>query len=389
MERTVEMGQTAEALTKLKRARVELLLTQPFFGTLSLFLNLREVSWCNSAATDGRSLFYSPDFVDRLSEEECIFLLGHEVLHCALGHLWRRGQRDKAKWNFAIDYAANDLLCKAGFKMPKGGAFNPRYSSLAAETIYEMLPPFMGKQRYDIHLEKGDLTPEGVYDSPPLEESTWKLRAKSVIDVLTSQSKEPLGALREIGDTGRPVIDWRTFLSTFFATLARNDYTWVPPNKKYIARGFFLPVIRSKMLDIVVALDTSGSISNEDLSAFTSELCEIAATLPVQITMMACDAAVHEMMTYQPYEIPAVPRVSGNGGTDFQPVFSRIGEDDFKPACLIYFTDGFGTFPPNEPDYPVVWVLKRNRNDDDDTKDSLSAPISSGLHTPWGIELKI
>lgn len=374
---------------KLQRARIELLLTQPFFGTLSLFLNLEATEWCGTAATDGKTMYYAPDFIEKLSEEECVFLVGHEVLHCALGHLWRRGHRNKEKWNLAIDFAANEILVKSGFTLPKNGAYDKHYADLPAESIYELLPPFTPKRRYDTHLEKGDLLPDGVYDAPSVEESAWNLRVKSVLEILKSQGKEPLGVVREIGDLSKAVIDWRNFLSSFFARLARNDYTWLPPNKKYLNMGFILPVIRSFKMDIVVALDTSGSISNRDLAVFTTELYEIAATMPVQLTLMACDAAVHEVVTYQPYESPHVPAVSGNGGTDFRPVFDRIEEENLSPSCLIYFTDGCGTYPFAEPDYPVVWVLKGTN-----AKHPAGPPQPAGMGlprpvTPWGIELYI
>jgi predicted metal-dependent peptidase len=363
---------------KLKKARVELLLSQPFFGTLSLFLQLKPADWCPSAATDGNTLFFSEDFISELSEEECIFLVGHEVLHCALGHLWRKGMRDKKKWNLAIDYAANDLLLKAGFTPPKCGLMDNRYENMSAEAIYEMLPSHPPNKSYDYHLEQGELLPEGMADLPATDESTWNLRAKSVIDVLKSQGKDPLGVLREIEIHSKSVLDWKSFLSSFFVSMARDDYTWLPPNKKYIGMGFFLPVIRSEKLELAVAVDTSGSISKEDLETFISEIFAITATMPVEITLIACDASVHEMMTFQPYEIPRFPGISGNGGTDFRPVFKRIAQEQLYPACLIYFTDGYGTFPVTEPEYPVIWIIKGHHTVDGKTS-----------VTPWGIEIHL
>ncbi len=123
---------------KLTRARVQLLLGQPFFGTLSLRLKLLPGS-LPTMATDGSRIVYSPAFVDELKPAELEGTLAHEVLHCALGHQCRRGNRDPELWNEAADLAINPILIGNGFTLPVGALFEPGFENLSAEEIYARL----------------------------------------------------------------------------------------------------------------------------------------------------------------------------------------------------------------------------------------------------------
>ena len=123
---------------KLTRARVQLLLGQPFFGTLSLRLKLIPGS-LPTMATDGSRIVYNPAFVDELNPAELEGTLAHEVLHCALAHQCRRGQRDPELWNVAADFAINPILIGNGFVLPAGALIDPAFNNLSAEEIYARL----------------------------------------------------------------------------------------------------------------------------------------------------------------------------------------------------------------------------------------------------------
>ena len=120
---------------KLTRARTQLLLNQPFFGALCLRLKLIE-GGVPTMATDGRQILFNPEFVHSLQPEELQAVLAHEVLHCALGHHCRRGQRDPQLWNEAADLAINPLLIANGFSLPEGALIDPEFDNLSAEEIY-------------------------------------------------------------------------------------------------------------------------------------------------------------------------------------------------------------------------------------------------------------
>jgi predicted metal-dependent peptidase len=123
---------------KLTRARTQLLLNQPFFGTLCLRLKLVSGS-VPTMATDGRQIAFNPAFVDGLKPAELEATLAHEVMHCALGHHCRRGERDPRLWNEAADLAINPILVGNGFTLPAGALIDPSFSDLSAEEIYARL----------------------------------------------------------------------------------------------------------------------------------------------------------------------------------------------------------------------------------------------------------
>ena len=123
---------------KLTRARTQLLLNQPFFGTLCLRLKL-VTGELPTMATDGRRIVYDPAFVEELTVAELEAVLAHEVLHCALGHHCRRGGRDPRLWNEAADLAINPILIGNGFTLPSGALLDPGFENLSAEEIYARL----------------------------------------------------------------------------------------------------------------------------------------------------------------------------------------------------------------------------------------------------------
>src|SRR5471032_1787988 len=123
---------------KLTRARTQLLLNQPFFGTLCLRLKL-VTGELPTMATDGRRIVYDPAFVEELTAAELEAVLAHEVLHCALGHHCRRGARDPRLWNEAADLAINPILIANGFSLPAGALIDPAFENLSAEEIYARL----------------------------------------------------------------------------------------------------------------------------------------------------------------------------------------------------------------------------------------------------------
>src|SRR5262245_56323675 len=111
----------SEAMQRVVRARSQLVMFQPFFGTLALYLILVEdATKCEAMATDGKHLFFNPQWVMERSDPELIGVIAHEVEHNARRHHTRRGFRNFEKWNIATDYCINGDLLKAGFVLPEG-----------------------------------------------------------------------------------------------------------------------------------------------------------------------------------------------------------------------------------------------------------------------------
>jgi predicted metal-dependent peptidase len=157
-------------------------------------------------------------------------------------------------------------------------------------------------------------------------------------------------------------VDWRSVLRDFISASRPSDYIWTPPNRRHIARGLYLPsVVRSGIGEIVIAVDTSGSIGVEELQQFAGEITAIADEVePDRIYVVYCDASVQTVQAFAPPE-SVVLSPKGGGGTDFRPPFEWVERQQCEPACLIYLTDLCCHSYPDPPEYPVLWVTDSQR----------------------------
>jgi predicted metal-dependent peptidase len=156
-----------------------------------------------------------------------------------------------------------------------------------------------------------------------------------------------------------PQVSWRAALAQYLSQASRDDYTWLRPSRR--EGDVIWPSLRSHSGEIFVALDTSGSIADADLAQFVGELNAIKGTLPVRITLFACDSDLHADTPWvcEPWEEFRLPRkFEGGGGTAFAPVFDWVEQNGGHPDALVYFTDAEGEFPKVAPNYPVLWLIK-------------------------------
>ena len=140
--------------TKLSAARTRLVLDKPFLGALVLRLPMIEADpkWCQTTATDARSFYYNPDYIDALSLDQTQFVLAHEALHCALSHFARRLHRNKFRWDVACDFAVNPLLVNDGLTPPPGALFEESYEGMTAEEIYPYIDENNSDEPMDRHV---------------------------------------------------------------------------------------------------------------------------------------------------------------------------------------------------------------------------------------------
>jgi len=396
--------------TKLAAARTRLILDKPFLGALVLRLPMvaADPKWCQTTATDARSFYYNPDYIDSLSLEQAQFVLAHEALHCALSHFARRQHRVKQRWDVACDFAINPLLVKDGLKPPPGALVLDSFEGMTAEEIYPCIaenntdqpmdqhiydgedidPTSSGRQQGDEQREggqgqqsdqqnqpqSGGSSPGQQKDDPsggapqpkPLtaaERETlaaqWQQRLAGAAQ--QAQQAGKLGGLlaRMVGELLQPKLPWRTLLARYMTQVARDDYSYMRPSRR--EGQMILPSLRSSQADIVVALDTSGSVNSEELNEFLAEIDALKGQLRARVTLHACDTALAEggPWVFEPWEEFKLPReFQGGGGTDFRPVFEWVERQGRTPDLLLYFTDAEGDFPPSEPHYPVIWLVK-------------------------------
>jgi predicted metal-dependent peptidase len=404
---------------KLTRARTQLLLNQPFFGTLCLRLKLVP-GGVPTMATDGRRIVYDSSFVDSLKPAELEAVLAHEVLHCALGHHCRRGQRDPQLWNQAADLAINPILIGNGFTLPAGALVDPAFNNLSAEEIYARLGQRSGRDSNSTPMQSPQLSGLGSdannqqrtqnafssspNDPPPqqvgnpedgnsegpsersggfgevldatdeegnpvsqaqnsCQQQEWSIAADQAIRSAKACGHEPASLDRPLKESRQSKQDWRTILRDFIAARTPADYRWSPPNRRYIGSGLYLPSVeRTGLGPIVIGVDTSVSIGGKELEQFAGEIMAISEEAqPEAIHVIYCDAAVQSVQEFQSGElIHLEPR--GGGGTDFRPVFEWVEENRLTPVCLIYLTDLFCHSYPEPPGYPVLWVTDSRRN---------------------------
>jgi predicted metal-dependent peptidase len=408
---------------KLTRGRVRLILGQPFFGTLALRLKL--VPGClPTMATDGSRIVYNPAFVDQLKPAELEGTLAHEVLHCALGHQCRRGDRDPELWNQAADFAINPILLGNGFTLPAGALVDPAFNNLSAEEIYARLlqrrssggaapkqdsrqthaggggagasqerqsggtpDPKADSAAQSVSNQAGptksnapdprstqsggfgevwDATDEQGHTASPAEmrrqEHEWSIAAEQALRSAKACGSEPASVERPLSESRQSRQDWRAILRAFVAATTPSDYRWTPPNRRYIASGLYLPSVERQGLgEIVIAVDTSGSIGKLELEQFAGEISAISdEAQPEAIHVVYCDAAVQSAQQFGPSE-PVQLEPKGGGGTDFRPAFEWVAENDLAPVCLIYLTDLCCDSYPEAPEYPVLWVTDSRR----------------------------
>lgn len=370
----------AAVLRRLRKARAQLVMKHPFFGTLALGMDLVERVGdprIKTLATDGKSLFYNPSFVETLSDPELQGVVAHEVMHPASLHHTRRGARDLRAWNTAADFAVNPIIVGAGLTLPEGALISPAYADKSAEEIYGLLPKSGGaggggNPGGD---DGDDLDPGGcgaVLDAPGTggedgktasasemaqAASEWKVKTLQAAQAAKMQGRLPAGLERLVEELRAPSVDWRDQLRRFVADQFPEDYSWTKPNRRFIGSGLILPsMIPDRIGEIAVAVDTSGSIGPKELAQFQSELQSIADEVrPAAIHVVYCDAKVAGTQTFEGDDQIKL-KAKGGGGTDFRPPFDWIARNGVEPKCLIYLTDLCCSSFPKEPGYPVMWA---------------------------------
>lgn len=350
------------------KARITLLNNQPFFGVLALHLNLVEDNtYPFAAGTDGVKLIYNSKLLESFSDDDIRKLIKHEILHIALRHLSRRGTRNPIKWNIAADLCVNSRIRDDGEELSPAFLYDSKFHNLNVEQIYNLLPDCNTKNgcvyiRVNDNSEIGKVL-DGHIELPQelRDEITeqWTTRITEAATVAKARGKLPGIAKEFLDEIFAPKLYWTDYLRRFVVSNISNDYSFLPPNKKYIESGFVLPSLQSEGLnDIVISVDVSGSIDLEtDLKEFYGEIQGILDAFDVTLHVIQVDAKTQNVKMYQKGDILNRIEIHGRGGTSFRPPFEYVKEKNLNPQCLIYFTDLMGDFPKEKPSYPVLWVV--------------------------------
>ncbi len=405
--------------TKLATARTRLILDKPFLGALVLRLPMIEADpkWCQTTFSDGKSFYYNHEYIPSLDAEQAQFALSHEAMHCALSHFMRRGHRVQHRWDMACDFAINPLLINDGLKPTPDALYLREYEGMTAEEIYPCLDDKddddereqeqnssqdsdsddnesrskddsgeqqdedqqeqdqQDKQQQDQQDGDGDAndSPQGQGDSqgapkpqqmtPQEEESLsvqWQQRMAAAAQNAMQSGKLEGDMARMVDYLLQPKLPWRMLLARYLTATARDDYSYSRPSTRRGDPAVY-PSLRSQQVNVVVAVDTSGSISAEEIEEFVSEIDAIKSQVRARITLLSCDSKLSDNCPwyFEAWdEFTTDVEIRGGGGTSFRPVFDWIEQQDMTPDALVYFTDAKGAYPEAEPVYPVVWLVK-------------------------------
>lgn len=391
---------------RITKAKISLVIAEPWFGQLACYLNLKERDWVETAAINERGdFFFNPEFVKKLNDLELKGLVCHEILHLAYQHPFRMQSRHHILWNIAADIKINDELSgHHSLSLPEGGLI-PNYdgwklgkvhikniSKKTTEQIYDELykscPNSVAQLMVGTSggLQGIDNIPEpwkdlvkkmvkdlikGMKDDGKITQSEMKRLKKEWeerIDGANQMHKGdiPAGLRRELDALENPELPWYQIIRQRFARLSMIR-TWRRPNKKWLP-NFFPGKMKNSSLKAVIAIDTSGSMSTKDITKAISETWGIATAFRhFQLYIIFNDADVWDIIEVKNGNKQKLKSLNprGGGGTDFRPVFNKV-KKDFRDQidCMVFFTDGYGDFPDKQPIYQVYWVSETSRGVD-------------------------
>jgi predicted metal-dependent peptidase len=379
--KTFNASEKAKILDKLITARVGLLLRHPFFGNLATRLKMIDASdWCHTLATDGRNFYFNYGFVNKLTPKEAEFGFAHEVLHNVFDHMGRRDSRDPMLSNIAADYATNQIL-----KDERIGTVpsflkiyqDDKYRGMSYEQIYDDLYEKADKidigslgELLDEHLdgegddgdEGEDGDQEGKGKGRPRLTAEEKKQIRDEIKeamVAAAQSagagRVPAGVQRMIKDFTEPKMDWRQLLRMNIQSILKSNFSFSRPNRKSQQSGAILPgMTNDETIDVSIAIDMSGSISDAMAKDFLSEVKGIMDEyVDFKLDLWCFDTRVYgyqqftgdtadEIMSYE---------CKGGGGTDFDVNYDFMKNEGIEPKKFIMFTDGYPCGSWGDEDY--------------------------------------
>ena len=393
------MTTDAKIIDKLVTARIALLLKQPFFGNLATRLKIVNADdCCPTAATDGRHFYYNTKFIDSLTPRETEFLFGHEVLHCVFDHFQlRAGTRDAQIWNIAADYAVNQILVDNRIgDMPKDdkgkdkGFQDDKYRDVASEEIYDELYKKAKKngksmldklgKLLDEHIDwdkdsQGNIEGKGKQGKGGGAPKYTKEELKKIKDEMkeamisaaqsTGAGNLPGAIQRMIQELTEPKMNWREIIQQQIVSTMKSDYTFMKPSRRSWHMDAILPgMINTDKIDICLALDASGSISEEMCREFLSEVRGIMDQYKdFRIHLWTFDTAVFNPQIFTPDNADELEDyvLGSGGGTDFDCNWEYMKAEGIEPKKFIMFTDGYPYDSWGDPDYCDTVFLINNR----------------------------
>lgn len=335
-----------------------------------------------TAYTDGVNKRYSREFIANLTDAELRGLVLHENLHVALKHIQRFKKEFKAEpmlINASADYVVNDIILNLNDRtfltLPDSRLYDAKYRNWSVREVYEDLK----KQQKDNDSSQGGMQLKTLDDHDfESSQSMTEEEAKELSNKIDKALREGgilagrMGAKipRTIQELLEPKVDWREALREFVtsATRGSDEYTWRKFNKRLMANDIYMPSMENESVgELVVAIDTSGSIDGVALTEFASELASICSVCtPSKVRVLWWDTEVHGEQVFNPenYDnIKDILKPQGGGGTMASCVSDYINAKKINSEAVIVFTDGY-----LESDIkwnisaPTLWLVTQARD---------------------------
>jgi predicted metal-dependent peptidase len=341
-------------------------------------LSVGKVNFTNdipTAATNGRDVMYNPEFVKTLDDKELNFVVLHEALHKVYQHmnLWRKLWKENPMLaNMAADYVVNYAIHEADeqseiAKRPDSALFDLQYKGMTTKQIFDLLKKDMeqnggngGGSGHDTHDWEG---------AESLSDDEVKETAKQIDQALRQgeiiRGKMQGNKNRSVNELLEPKVNWREQLRDFVTATCKNkDKTsWKRPHKRFIGHDIYMPsMIGESIGQIVVGIDTSGSIGDKELSEFLTEvvaICDDVSPSSIELLYWDTHVAGHETYNQGDYHgLVQTTKPAGGGGTTVGCVNQYIKDKRIQPEAIIILTDGYveGDFGGNW-DYPTLWAI--------------------------------
>ena len=388
---SIDKSQVAENLVT---ARISLLIRHPFFGNIATRMNLVDVTdggWLSTLCTDGRSIKYNADFIASLgSINKISFAIGHEILHAILSHIGRgKNYKNKRLANIAMDYAVNQILIDEGIgdRITEIPIYqDDRFREMTFEQIYEILEK-EGEDQFendtlDHHMEIDETGQEcsnsdQTVTAEEIEQMNRDMKEAILQAAQAAGNDCPMSIKRLIKDLTEPKINWADVIRLNVQSMLKSNYSFSRPSRKSGRSGIVLPRRSpTKRIDVAVAIDTSGSINNEDIKAFLSEIAGIMYQYnDFKIDLWCFDTSVHNAVVIEPSTLNEFYEYEpeGGGGTDFDVNWSHMKEENLTPRKFIMFTDGHPWDSWGDSEYcDTIFVIKDGQN--------IEAPFGVTVH---------
>lgn len=398
---------------RMTEERALLIKNNPFFGHLSMGLQLA-CAPCKTACTDGSRLIFDPAFAEKLSDQELQFVILHEVLHCVFRHCIRGKGLHSVLYNIACDIVVNSTILAmwgqesmmiAGEKSMHLAPDGKEGREYNAEEIYQMLihqnhtngisqmqtdqnnankssqmqtdqnPPAsmqtdnegFEKSSFDRH----DIW-QGICDKAQLQDN-WNRKIQSAFRQCGDSTGMPQQVRTIVQDIARRSgLNWKQLLHDFLQS-DTYDYNFLPPDHRYAFSDFYLPAYNmdeehQTADDIWVCIDTSGSVTGEELTCTMAEILDAMRQAGLKGRISFFDSNITEP---EPFEFENDLKnltAQGGGGTSFHIIFRYLKEKLYPdlPRAILIFTDGYARFPEQKAalDVPVLWLICKGGNAD-------------------------